>query len=52
MSHAIDDTVEHADVTRLLAENSSGLNFDKLPDDVVFVAKQCILDWLGVTIAG
>lgn len=52
MSHAIDDTVEHADVTRLLAENSSGLSFDKLPADVVFVARQCILDWLGVTIAG
>jgi 2-methylcitrate dehydratase PrpD len=52
MSHAIDDTIEHAEVTRLLAENSSGMNFDHLPDDVIFVAKQCILDWLGVTIAG
>ncbi|MFT6580052.1 MAG: 2-methylcitrate dehydratase PrpD [Alphaproteobacteria bacterium] len=52
MSHAIDDTVEHADVTRLLAANSSGLKIENLPDEVIFVAKQCILDWLGVTIAG
>ncbi|MBL4721351.1 MAG: MmgE/PrpD family protein, partial [Alphaproteobacteria bacterium] len=52
MSHAIDETTEHADVTRLLAANSSGLQIDNLPDEVIFVAKQCILDWLGVTIAG
>lgn len=39
-------------VTRLLAEACRAITFDDLPDDVVVVAKQCLLDWLGVTLAG
>ena len=28
------------------------LSYDQLPDDVVKVANQCILDWFGCAIAG
>jgi len=28
------------------------LSFDQLPDDVIAVARLCVLDWLGVTLAG
>jgi 2-methylcitrate dehydratase PrpD len=38
--------------TRVVAERSAGLQFDDLPDDVVEVARQCVLDWLAVTVAG
>ena len=40
------------DVTRRLAERASGLRYTDLPPDVVTVAKHCLLDWLGVTLAG
>ncbi len=42
---------EPAEVTRELAAFSQALAFDQLDGDVVTVAKQCVLDWLGVTIA-
>ena len=28
------------------------LTYDELPDDVVKVAKHCILDWFGCAVAG
>ena len=37
--------------TRVLAEFLSALDFDVLPDDVVAIAKLCVLDTLGVAIA-
>jgi 2-methylcitrate dehydratase PrpD len=40
------------DVTRQLARAATRVRFDDLPPDVVFLAKQCLLDWLGVTLAG
>jgi 2-methylcitrate dehydratase PrpD len=40
------------ELTRELAERSRGLCFDELPDEVVEVARHCLLDWLGVTVAG
>jgi 2-methylcitrate dehydratase PrpD len=39
-------------VTRLLAERAARIDFAMLPGDVVTRAKQCLLDWLGVTLAG
>ena len=39
-------------VTRALANYSSNLNFDAIPRDVRTVAKHCLLDWLGVSLAG
>jgi 2-methylcitrate dehydratase PrpD len=35
-----------------LAERSAGLSFDRLPDNVVAMARLCVLDWLGVTVVG
>jgi 2-methylcitrate dehydratase PrpD len=39
-------------LTAQLAERSAELSFDQLPDDVVAMARLCMLDWLGVTIVG
>ena len=39
-------------LTSELAERSAGLSFDQLPDDVVAMARRCVLDWLGVTVVG
>jgi 2-methylcitrate dehydratase PrpD len=39
-------------LTSELAERSAGLAFEQLPDDVVAIARLCVLDWLGVTIVG
>src|SRR3546814_9242086 len=40
------------DTTQRLAANAAGLRFEQLPEDAVSVAKHCLLDWLGVTMAG
>ena len=39
-------------VSRTLASYSSSLQFDDIPEDVRTVVKHCVLDWLGVTLAG
>jgi 2-methylcitrate dehydratase PrpD len=39
-------------VTRALADYSSNLVFDAIPRDVRTVVKHCLLDWLGVSLAG
>ncbi len=52
MERALDTTQGSTDVTRRLAELASGMTFEKLPATAVEVAKQCLLDWLGVTLAG
>jgi len=40
------------DLTRVLAGKASALTFDKLPAPVRELAQQCVLDYLGVAIAG
>jgi 2-methylcitrate dehydratase PrpD len=45
-------TTQNEGLTIQLAQRSAALTFDQLPDDVVAMARLCILDWLGVTIAG
>lgn len=40
------------DTTQRLAANAAGLRFEQLPENAVSVAKHCLLDWLGVTMAG
>jgi 2-methylcitrate dehydratase PrpD len=35
-----------------LAGRSAALSFDDLPDEVVAMSRLCVLDWLGVTVAG
>ena len=39
-------------LTATLAERASGLHFKELPPEVVEVARHCLLDWLGCTLAG
>ncbi len=39
-------------VTEMLARMGAAVRYADLPADVVFLAKQCLLDWLGVTLAG
>jgi 2-methylcitrate dehydratase PrpD len=39
-------------ITAILADFCRGIRYDDLPPDAVTVAKQCLLDWLAVTIAG
>jgi len=41
-----------ADLTRALAERAIALRYDELPAPVRELAEQCILDYLGVAIAG
>ena len=38
--------------TKTLAKFSSKLKFEDLPPDTVRMAKQCVLDWMGVAIRG
>jgi 2-methylcitrate dehydratase PrpD len=52
MQTAIDTTSHAQDITRKLAAYSSGLKFKHLPGEVILVAKQCLMDGLGVTLAG
>ncbi len=39
-------------VTHELARFASGIRYEDLPADARFMARQCLLDWLGVTLAG
>ncbi len=39
-------------VTLELAKRAAQLRYDDLPAPVVTIAKQCLLDWIGVTLAG
>jgi len=41
-----------AGVTATLARASSQVVFESLPDEIAELTRQCLLDWLGVTIAG
>ncbi len=38
--------------TQNVAVNATKYHYQMLPDDVVFLAKTCVLDWIGVTLAG
>jgi hypothetical protein len=39
-------------VTATLAEHCRSIRFDTLPGEATFAARQCLLDWLGVTLGG
>jgi 2-methylcitrate dehydratase PrpD len=40
------------EITGRLIEAVRAYRFEDLPEDVVITARQCLLDWLGVTLAG
>ncbi len=44
--------VSPVDVTRQLAERASAVTYDALPEPVRVVARQCVLDYYGVALAG
>jgi 2-methylcitrate dehydratase PrpD len=44
--------VDGMDLTRALARQSAALDYDELPGPVCELAAQCILDYLGVALAG
>jgi 2-methylcitrate dehydratase PrpD len=41
-----------AEITRALVEKSVEIRFEALPAEIIELSKQCLMDWLGVTIAG
>jgi 2-methylcitrate dehydratase PrpD len=41
-----------ASLTQQLIERSRAIDWAHLPDDVREIARQCVLDWIGVTLAG
>ena len=45
-------STEAPSVTQALTETLSAYRFADVPADVVYLAKQCILDWAGVALAG
>ena len=45
-------TVPTAGITRELAARSAALCYTDLPEDVRLRIRQCLLDWIGVTLAG
>jgi len=49
---AMSTAAQATNATAVLAAQASGLRFTDIPADVVTVAKQCILDTIGVAIAG
>ena len=52
MSKAVQQEYLNDEITRPLADYAMGLRFEDLPPATVEVAKHCLLDWIGVTIAG
>ena len=44
--------VQTSGITRELAARSAALCYTDLPEDVRLRVRQCLLDWIGVTIAG
>ncbi len=45
-------TAKATDLTRVLAERASAVRYGALPDDVRELARQCVLDYYGVGLAG
>jgi 2-methylcitrate dehydratase PrpD len=48
----VTEDLAQPDLTRVLAAKASALSFDALPAPVRELARQCVLDYLGVTLAG
>src|SRR6266704_192885 len=40
------------DLTRVLAEQAAAVSYDGLPEPVRMLARQCVLDYFGVALAG
>ena len=49
---AMEARVDGTRLTRKLIEHTQAIEWSKLPSDVCEVARQCVLDWIGVALAG
>ena len=49
---SIRSDARRAQVTLELAGRAAGLRYVDLPEDIRHLVRQCLLDWLGVTLAG
>ena len=47
-----DNTTADVPVTAELARRAAAIRYDSLPADIRQLARQCVLDWLAVTLAG
>ncbi len=52
MPQARTGQAQQREITRPLADYTMALRFEDLPEATVEVAKHCLLDWIGVTLAG
>src|SRR5881394_2697292 len=52
MDTIISDTTAATHLTRALAERASAVTYDSLPEPVRELARQCVLDYYGVALAG
>lgn len=52
MTSAVEEALSRGSPTRALAANTMSVSYGDLPGDVLTVAKQCVLDVVGVTVAG
>jgi 2-methylcitrate dehydratase PrpD len=52
MTESPGSSSSNAPITSALATLGAGFRFADLPPDVVLLAKQCFLDWLGCALAG
>ena len=52
MTEARPHPQQKSEITGPLADYAMSLRFDQLPQRTVEIAKHCLLDWIGVTIAG
>ena len=49
---SIRSDARRAQVTLEIASRAAGLHYAELPEDIRHLARQCLLDWLGITLAG
>jgi len=52
MAAPVRSIVRDAPVTSELAKRASAIRYEDLPDDIRTLTRQCLLDWLAVTLAG
>src|SRR6266478_6587446 len=52
MNEVTENRIQAADLTMALAERASALRYDDLPAAASALARQCVLDYLGVALAG
>jgi 2-methylcitrate dehydratase PrpD len=52
MSQAPESHGHDPEITKTLADYTMGLKYEDLSDEAIEAAKHCLLDWIGVTLAG